>query len=118
MIQFNSYPWEGDSKGVLVVELSGRLDTDTAEIFFARLEQEVSQGHNHLVFDCEKLEHISSLGFGMMIRAHSRLQAAGGGVRFARLVGFIEEAFRVVGFHKPFENYPTIEAAVKSFHND
>ncbi|MCA9049005.1 MAG: STAS domain-containing protein [Planctomycetaceae bacterium] len=115
MIEFNSYPWEGDKQGILVVELSGRLDTDTADTFFARLEKEVAAGHTHLVFDCRKLEHISSLGFGMMIRAHSRLQKENGGVRFCRLEGFIEEAFRVVGFHKLFENYPSVEAAAKSF---
>ena len=115
MIQFNSYPWNGDEKGVMVVELSGRLDTETADTFFAHLEKNVAAGHVHLVFDCQKLEHISSLGFGMMIRAHSRLQKEGGGVRFARLEGFIEEAFRIVGFHKLFENYPSVEAAVKSF---
>ena len=90
----------GDGQDILLVELSGRLDTDTADQFFARLEEEVSKGHTKLVFDCKKLEHISSLGFGMMIRAHSRLQAAGGAVRFARLEGMIGEAFRIVGFHK------------------
>jgi anti-sigma B factor antagonist len=114
MINFNSYQWE-DADNVLVVELSGKLDTDSAETFFAQLEKEIESGHINLVFDCKELEFISSLGFGMMIRAHSRMQKANGVVKFARLEGFIAEAFHVVGFHKLFENYPTVEEAVKSF---
>ena len=113
MIEFNSYKLE-NNEDVLVVELSGRLDTDTAETFFERFEQEIAAGHNKMIFDCKALEHISSLGFGMMIRAHSRLQKEGGAVRFARLEGYIEEAFRIVGFSKLFENFDSVEAAVAS----
>jgi len=114
MIKFKSYQWE-NADDVLVVELAGKLDTDSAETFFAQLEKEVESGHINLVFDCKQLEFISSLGFGMMIRAHSRMQKANGAVKFARLEGFIAEAFHVVGFHKLFKNYPTVEEAVKSF---
>ena len=114
MINFNSYQWE-NADNVLVVELSGKLDTDSAETFFTQLEKEVEDGHINLIFDCKELEFISSLGFGMMIRAHSRMQKANGAVKFARLEGFIAEAFHVVGFHKLFENYSTVEEAVKSF---
>lgn len=113
MIDFHTYHLDG-SDDVLVVELLGRLDTESSETFFARLDEEVSKGHVKLVFDCKKLEHISSLGFGMMIRGHSRVQKEGGAVRFARLEGFILEAFQIVGFHKLFDNYPTVEEAVES----
>jgi anti-anti-sigma factor len=114
MIQFTtSHPTEDDN--LIVVELSGKLDSDTSDLFFARLEQEVKKGHTRLIFDCHKLEYISSLGFGMMIRAHSRLQKAGGSVRFARLEGMLGEAFRVVGFHKLFDNHDSVEAAAASF---
>ena len=113
MINFNSYHPE-NAGNILVVELSGRLDTDTAETFFQQLESAVDEGHVNIIFDCSELDHISSLGFGMMIRSHSRVQKDGGVVRFARLQGMIEEAFNVVGFHKLFDNYPTIDAAVQS----
>ncbi len=113
MIDFHTYHLDG-TDDVLIVELSGRLDTESAEIFFSRLDEEISKGHVKLVFDCHKLEHISSLGFGMMIRGHSRVQKEGGAVRFARLEGFIKEAFHIVGFHKLFDNYPSVEDAVKS----
>ena len=114
MIEFKTYHLN-DVEDVLVVELSGRLDTESAEAFFTRLDEEVGKGHVKLVFDCKGLTHISSLGFGMMIRAHSRVQKEGGGVRFSRLESFILEAFQIVGFHKLFENFETIEEAVSSF---
>ena len=100
---------------VLVVRLAGRLDTESAEQFFQNLDEEVSKGHLRLVFDCSDLTHISSLGFGMMIRAHSRVQKDNGAVRFACLQGVILEAFQIVGFHKLFENYATVQKAVDSF---
>lgn len=114
MIEFRTYHLD-DKDDVLIVELSGRLDTETAEQFFKKLDEEVSKGHVRLVFDCKNLTHISSLGFGMMVRGHSRVQKEGGGVRFARLEGFILEAFQIVGFHKLFENYASVEEAAKSF---
>ncbi|MEQ9408048.1 MAG: STAS domain-containing protein [Fuerstiella sp.] len=114
MINFHSYHADG-SDDVIVVELSGHLDTDAAEQFFNRLDVEISKGHRKLVFDCQKLEYISSLGFGMMIRGHSRVQKEGGAVRFARLHGLILEAFQIVGFHKLFQNYSTIKEAAESF---
>ncbi|MEZ6122307.1 MAG: STAS domain-containing protein [Planctomycetaceae bacterium] len=114
MIHFRTCEPEGYPE-ILVVELTAQLDAGTPEAFFERLEQEISQGHNRLIFDCHNLSLITSLGFGVMIRAHSRLQKAGGAVRFARLEGMIEEAFHVVGFHRLFDNYPTVEAAAASF---
>ncbi|MFY9252965.1 MAG: STAS domain-containing protein [Fuerstiella sp.] len=114
MIDFKSYQPENNAD-VLVVELSGRLDSESAETFFERLEQELKAGHNKLIFDCKLLTNISSLGFGMMMRAHSRLKQAGGAVRFSRLEGFIEEAFQIVGFNKLFENFRSIEDAAASF---
>lgn len=113
MVDFNTYHPDG-AEDVLVVELSGQLDTDSAETFFSKLEEAVGDGHRNFVFDCKSLKHISSLGFGMMIRAHSRVARDGGAVRFARLEGMIEEAFNVVGFHKLFDNYPSVEAAAQS----
>ena len=114
MIEFRAYHLDG-KEDVLIVELSGRLDTDTAEQFFKRLDEEVGKGHVRLVFDCKNLTQISSLGFGMMVRGHSRVQKEGGAVRFARLEGFILEAFQIVGFHKLFENFASVEDAAASF---
>ena len=113
MIDFSTYHPK-DAKHILVVELSGQLDTDSAETFFEKLETAIDEGHVNIIFDCKGLQHISSLGFGMMIRSHSRVQKDGGAVRFARLEGMIEEAFNIVGFHKLFDNYPTIDAAADS----
>lgn len=113
MIEFNTYTPD-TAEHVLVVELTGSLDSDSAEMFFEKLNEELSSGNVNIVFDCHSLQHISSLGFGMMIRAHSRVQTDKGAVRFARLEGMIEEAFNVVGFHKLFDNYPSIEAAASS----
>lgn len=114
MITFSEHK-TGDNNDVLVVELSGRLITETADSFFRKLEEEIQNGHRKLVVDCKALEFISSLGLGMMVRAHSRMQSAGGEVRFARIEGLIEEAFRVVGFHKLFGIYPSVEEAAQSF---
>lgn len=114
MIHFSTSELNGNTS-MVVVQLSGRLDSETADLFFQRLEQEVLDGHIHLILDFHELEYISSLGFGMMVRAHSRLQSAGGGVRFARLEGMLGEAFQVVGFHKLFDNHATIEEAAASF---
>lgn len=103
---------------VLVVSLHGRLDSDSADTFFAKFDEEVKNGHLRLVLNCKDLTYISSLGFGMMIRAHSRVQTQGGGVKFACLEGPMLEAFQMVGFHRLFTNFSTVEAAVADFRDD
>ncbi|GAB5442650.1 MAG: STAS domain-containing protein [Fuerstiella sp.] len=100
---------------VLVVSLTGRLDSDSADSFFTQFDEEVAKGSHRLVLDCRNLAYISSLGFGMMIRAHSRVQSQGGGVKFAGLEGPILEAFQTVGFHRLFTNHPSVDAAIEAF---
>ena len=44
MIDFETYTVEPEDK-VLVVALSGQLDTDSCEYFFSCLEEEIERGH-------------------------------------------------------------------------
>lgn len=102
------------SPEVTVMELAGRLDSSSVEDFFCTVEEAADSGSLRLILDCDGLEYISSVGFGIMVRVHSRLQREGGAVRFARLSGATREAFETVGFSKLFEDYPSVEDAVTS----
>ena len=81
----------------LVIALEGRLDTTTAPLLQASLEQE--SGYTDVEFDFAKLEYLSSSGLRLLFSCRKNL---GGGehviVKNANEV--IKEIFRVTGFEK------------------
>jgi len=85
-------------KGEIV--LSGRFDASQEEkaraVFDAVTEP--------TVVDFGRLEYISSLGLGILLKTQKRLQQrTGRGLRFVRVNRHIQDIFRYSGFHQVFD---------------
>ena len=110
--------WEiekaGDNADVSVFKLTGRLETVESEYLLSIIESRIGDGDSKAVLDCVRLEYISSLGLGTLIRARARMKKAGG-VKLARVHGVIASVISVVNLDRVFHLYPTVEAAVESF---
>lgn len=114
MIDFGTYKMKPDDD-VLVVGVCGDLDTESAEYFFSCLANEIENGHIKVIVDCRGLEHMSSMGLAMLIRAHSRLKKHGGDVKIARIEGVVATVIRKVNLDKLLNIYPTVRAAHAAF---
>ena len=114
MIEFSLAPLPDDS-GIQVISVSGKLDTDTSEEFFAFIEEQIAAGNKRLILNCEKLEFISSMGLGSLMRTHSRLKKHMGDVKIAAMQDFVAETFRAVGFEKILALHSTVDDAQASF---
>ncbi len=55
------------------------------------------------VFDFGKLEYISSAGLGVLLKAHKRLLASGGGLRLINVNSHIHDIFRYSGLDQVFK---------------
>ena len=111
--------WEiekvGDQEDVSVFKLTGRLETVESEYLLSVIESRIGSGNSKAVLDCGRLEYISSLGLGTLIRARARMKKAGGGMKLARVHGVIAAVISAVNLDRIFHLYPTVEAAVESF---
>ena len=76
MIDWNSKE-VGENGEILVFELSGRLDAIHCDYLFSVLESRIEDGRTKLILDCSDLEYISSMGLGMLMRVHSRMNQRG-----------------------------------------
>jgi anti-sigma B factor antagonist len=113
MIDWNETKLGADNE-ITLISLSGDLDTKSCDYLSSVLVERVEGGCNKLVLDCHRLDYITSLGLGMLLRVHAKLRKQGGDVALARVHGPVAEVFHVVRLDKLFHLYPTVQEAVES----
>lgn len=110
MIDYATYH-SGSDDGVLVLELTGRLDDHTADFLVDCLAGHIRAGTTRIVLDCSDLQHVTSIGLGALVRIHSRLKSDGGEVKLASVPGAVSDVLRIVHFDRIFNIYPTVREA-------
>jgi anti-anti-sigma factor len=63
--------------GVLIVNVSGRLDSVTSPRLDAEVRRQLDAGQRRLVFDLSQLEYISSAGLRVLLAAARQLRGQG-----------------------------------------
>ncbi len=100
------------SGDVVIVKLSGRLDSSTAqgaEEDFARV---LGGGALHLAIDMSNLEYISSAGLRVLLVVARKVQQADGRVVLFGVVRNVREVFSISGFDRIFAIQPDLASAV------
>lgn len=87
---------------VTVLELVGKLDSNTAKGFEERLMGLIDQGSSRLVLDFGRLDYISSAGLRVLLMAAKRLKAAHGRMALCGMSEHIREVFEISGFSSIF----------------
>lgn len=101
--------------GIIIVRLSGTLDQTNCDYFFDWLQDEIDLGNNRIVVDCKNVDHLSSAGVGMLVRARSRLKRNGGEIRLADLQSHVADLLHFLHLDKVFSIYPSVREALASF---
>lgn len=102
----------GPNGEILAVVLSGTLDESNCQYLMDCVKEEILEGRQKLILDCGRLEYISSMGLGMLVRVNSRMKKLGGDVKLANVHGVVAQAISVVGLNRLFQIYPTVGEAV------
>ncbi|MCG8650925.1 MAG: STAS domain-containing protein [Pirellulales bacterium] len=113
MIDFQTYQ-AGTQDEILILELTGRLDDNSAEFLVDCLSGHIKNGANKIVLDCAELQHVSSTGLAALVRIHSRLKSIGGEVKLAAVAGVVTDILRIVHFDRLFHIYPSVEEACQA----
>ena len=96
---------------VVVLAISGKLDSVTAPALEAQTSCLVSEGAKRIVIDCSGLNYISSAGLRVFLVMAKQLQMAGGRCGFAALSSEVREVFRLSGFLELLEIHNTVADA-------
>ena len=97
---------------VLCLELQGRLDISIPKGFEGALLRLIEQGETHLVFDFAQVEHVSSSGLRVLLRAFKKVTYANGRMAFHSLSERVRRVFDVAGLTLVFRIYETREEAL------
>lgn len=85
----------------MAIAIEGRLDTLTAPDLEAKLKEYNMGELTEIVFDCSKLEYISSAGLRVLLEAHRSLKM-GGVLRVINANDITRKVFEVTGFDTVF----------------
>jgi anti-sigma B factor antagonist len=96
---------------VLILVVSGRLDTTTARAFEERILSRIDAGDRRLVIDLLQLEYVSSSGLRVFLLAAKRL-GTDGKIAVCSLKGHIRRVFDLVGFSSIVGIYGSREEAI------
>jgi anti-sigma B factor antagonist len=100
-----------------VLGLGGSLDGHTAMKFDDYLRSVLNAGFVHIVFDCEKLEYISSAGIGVIAGTIKRCRDGKGDLRLCSVAEKMRRVMQVIGLLSLVRTYENEKAAVGSFRN-
>jgi anti-anti-sigma factor len=99
---------------VLIVKLSGRLDSSTAPSAEDNFTRAIANGVTRIAIDMSGLDYISSAGLRILLVIAKKLQQAKGKVVLFGLVANVREVFTISGFDKIFAIRPTAAEALET----
>ena len=104
-----------ETKGsVVVVTVSGRVDSETAPMLDTELTKAVG-GSSKLVLDLKGVEYMSSAGIRAVVKASQAAESKGGAVKMASAPELVTSIFYTVGIVDKIKSYATVDEAVASF---
>jgi anti-anti-sigma factor len=94
-----------------VAHIEGRIDTITATDFENSIMKLMSEGISKLIFDCSKLDYVSSSGLRVFLIAQKKISTNKGQLKVCCLQPSIKEIFDISGFSQIFTIEDNIETA-------
>ena len=89
-----------DQNNEKVVVIEGRVDTVTASDLEMKVSPIWATPGITLVFDCEKLEYLSSSGLRIILSAHKQVAAKGGKFILRNLTREVRSVIDLTGFSR------------------
>jgi anti-sigma B factor antagonist len=104
---------------VAVLTLGGRLTVnDEPGQLKSAVAKVLSQGARHVVLDLAGVLYIDSTRLGELIASHVAVTRQGGQLKFARTPTRVTELLQMAGLGDLFEQFETVEDAVKRVSRD
>lgn len=100
--------------GVLVVTITGKLDTVTVVEFDRQVQQWIGEGWQAFVLDVGGLEYVTSAGLRSLLTIAKHARAAGGGVALSGVQPRVREILGIAGLLSILPGYPSMADAMRA----
>lgn len=104
-----------EENSVLIVVVSGRVDSNTAPDLERDLKAAVEAAPARVAIDLAAVDYISSAGLRALVSVLRGARAHGGDVRLAALSPRVADVLKLAGLESIFAVYASREQAVASF---
>ena len=84
--------------GVAVLEIIGRLDTNTSSDAQTTINGLLAKGTQKLLIDFAQLDYLNSSGLRLLLATATRMSRSGGELRLCSLNETVQEVFEISGF--------------------
>lgn len=109
---------ERQQDGVTVLEVRGRLDSNTASQLEEKLQKILVEKEQKLLIDFSHLDFISSAGLRVLLWGMKTIKAAKGKLALSSLKTNVKEVFEVSGFNAALPYFMGMEDAVFFLYQD
>ena len=100
---------------VLVIDLSGRLDSNSSGDAGDRIMSIVQGQHKRVLLDLEKVDFVSSAGLRVFIRGAKFLQVNRGELKICNARNEVRNVLETSGFNSLIKTYDTEKDAISAF---
>ena len=101
--------------GICILELLGRLDSNTSPEFEKKIFEVIDDGTKSVVVDFASLDYISSAGLRVLLKAAKELKRSDGKIVLCSMKDYIKEVFEIAGFVSLFPITSSVVDAVEEF---
>ncbi len=98
-----------------IIELSGRLDAETAPELEERINYLFEREELKYLIDLSKVDYISSVGLRVLLMLAKKTKSSSGKVVLCNLQEQVYEVFEIAGFTSIFQIAPDQDQGLKMF---
>lgn len=106
---------ESRKEGILILSVTGRLDSSTSQDFEDKLIGQIKGGQGRIILDFDRLEYISSAGLRVLLKATREIKNAKGTLVLCAIKDYIQEVFDLSGFASVFPIAQSCDGALQKF---
>jgi anti-sigma B factor antagonist len=100
---------------VVIIKAAGFIDSETSGEIEAALGKLIREKSVKIIIDLEKIDYVSSAGWGIFVGYVRDVRKAGGDIKFVNMKREVREIFELLDFTNILEYYGDIESAAKAF---
>jgi len=105
----------GALQDVALLRARGYIDTNTSPELQKVISQQIENGIVQFIVDMDKVQYVSSAGWGVFVGEIRRLQEKGGDLKISQMSNEVAEVFEMLEFNRILASYDSIEEAIDDF---
>ncbi len=107
--------YAGDNEEVAIVTVSGYIDTTTAPELEKLLDEQFALDRYKIVVDLEKVDYISSAGWGVFVSGLKDIREHSGDIVLTNMAAGVHNIFELMEFSSIIKEFENVEKALVYF---